>query len=271
MTAGKNKRISKGKKGIKKKLADPFSRKDWYDIKAPAIYSNRQIGKTVVNRTQGTKIASDSLKGRVVEANLADLNKDEDQAFRKLKFRIEEVQGKNVLTDFYGMDVTSDRLKSLLRKNQTLIEAHQDVSTTDGYRLRLFIIAFTQKRKESTKKTAYAQSSQIRAIRRKMFAVMKREAETVELKDLFVKFIPNVIGKQIEKECQGIYPLQNVFVRKVKMLRSPKTDIARLLEIHGDASPAAAAAAVAAAANTAGAPAAGTPTPAAAPAVGTAV
>ena len=33
---------------------DPFTRKDWYDVKAPNMFTNRQIGKTLVNRTQGT-------------------------------------------------------------------------------------------------------------------------------------------------------------------------------------------------------------------------
>lgn len=32
---------------------DPFTRKDWYDIKAPSMFDVRQVGKTLVNRTQG--------------------------------------------------------------------------------------------------------------------------------------------------------------------------------------------------------------------------
>lgn len=33
---------------------DPFSRKDWYDVMAPGMFQTRNIGKTIVNRTQGT-------------------------------------------------------------------------------------------------------------------------------------------------------------------------------------------------------------------------
>ena len=32
---------------------DPYTRKDWYDVKAPAMFTNRNIGKTLVTRTQG--------------------------------------------------------------------------------------------------------------------------------------------------------------------------------------------------------------------------
>merc|ERR1712044_88947 len=113
------------------------------------------------SRTQGTKIASDGLKGRVFETSMADLQNDE-VAYRKFKLVAEEVQGRNVLTNFHGMDLTTDKLCSMVKKWQTLIEAHIDVKTTDGYLLRVFCIGFTQKQQHSTKKHCYAQSQQIR-------------------------------------------------------------------------------------------------------------
>jgi small subunit ribosomal protein S3Ae len=234
MAIGKNKRLSKGKKGIKKKVVDPFSRKDWYDIKAPSVFEVKNVGKTLVNRSQGLKNANDSLKGRVIELSLGDLQKDEEQAFRKIKLRVEEVKGKNCLTSFHGMDFTTDKLRSLVRKWQSLIEAHIDVRTTDGYLVRLFAIAFTRKNRQQVKKTSYAQSSQIRQIRQKMFEIMKRESEC-ELKELVQKFVPESIGREIEKATKGIYPLQNVYVRKAKILKAPKLDLSKLLEAHGEA------------------------------------
>jgi len=235
MAVGKNKRLSKGKKGLKKKVVDPFTRKEWYDIKAPSIFDVRNVGKTLCNKSQGLKIATDALKNRVLEVSLADLNKNEEYSFRKIKLRVDEISGKNCLTNFYGMDFTSDKLRSMVRKWQSLIEAHIDVKTTDGYLLRLFAIAFTKKGNHQIKKTTYAQSSQIRQIRKKMFEIMAKEASSCDLKDLVQKFIPEVIGHEIEKACRNIYPLRDVYIRKVKILKQPKLDLGKLMELHADA------------------------------------
>jgi len=235
MAIGKNKKLGKKKKSGKKTV-DPFSKKEWYDVKAPAVFPTRQVGKTVVSRTQGTKIARDSLMGRVYTCSLADLKPNaEDDAFRKFKLKVQEVQGRQCLTAFHGMDMTTDKLRSLVRKWHTLIEAFVDVKTTDGYFLRLFAIGFTRRRPNQTKKTSYAQTAQIRQIRKKMVDIMTKEASSVDLNELVAKLIPEIIGKEIEKATQGIYPLQNVFIRKVKVLRAPKTDIGKLLEMHGGA------------------------------------
>merc|ERR1740129_2702716 len=174
MAVGKNKRLTKGgKKGGKKKAGDPFLKKEWYDIKAPSMFTTRNCGKTLCTKTQGTKIASEQLKGRVLEVNLADLNNDEAQSFKKIKLCIEEVQGRNCLTDFHGMSLTRDKLCSLIKKWQTLIEAYADVKTTDGYVVRIFVIAFTKRRPEQVKANCYAQSAQIRKIRKRMVEILQ--------------------------------------------------------------------------------------------------
>lgn len=236
MAVGKNKRLSKaGKKGGKKKAVDPFSRKEWYTVKAPSMFTNRDVGQTIVNRTQGTRIASEGLKGRVFETSLGDLNSHEDD-FRKFRLVCEDVQGRYCLTNFHGMSFTRDKLCSLVKKWQTLIEAHVDAKTSDGYVLRLFCIGFTKRHPDQTKKTTYAQHSQIRAIRAKMMEIMTREVTSGELREVVTKLIPDSIGKDISKACNSIYPLHDVYVRKVKVLKKPKFEVGRLIEMHGDVS-----------------------------------
>lgn len=217
MAIGKNKRLTKGKKGGKKKAQDPFAKKEMYTIKAPSMFAVRNAGKTIINRTAGNskyihlslalytllllllyilsyayftlEIASEGLKGRVFEISLADLNGgDESQGFRKIRLVVEDVQGLDCVTNFHGMDMTRDKLCSLIRKWQTMIEAHVDVRTTDGYHLRMFAIAFTKKQaNQAVKSTCYAQAGQVRNIRKKMFEIMSEEASKCEMKELVQK------------------------------------------------------------------------------------
>merc|ERR1719237_1023802 len=132
------------------------------------------------------------------------------------------------------MSLTRDKQCSLIRKWQTMIEAHVDVKTTDGYLVRMFVMAFTKRRPDQVKTNCYAQTAQIRKIRKKMTDIMTNEAGKGPLRDLVKKLIPESIGKEIEKQTQGIYPLNNVLVRKVKILKKPKFDITKLMELHAD-------------------------------------
>ncbi len=129
------------------------------------------------------------MKGRVFEVSLADLNGgDETQNYRKIRLVAEDVQGFDVVTNFHGMDMTRDKLCSLIRKWQSLIEAFVDVWTTDGYHLRIFAVGFTKKQNaQQTKKTSYAQSGQIRAIRAKMTSIITDHASKCDLKELVQK------------------------------------------------------------------------------------
>jgi len=236
MAVGKNKKLGKKGKKSGKKVLDPFAKKEWYDVKAPSVFPIRDIGKVVVTKTLGQRNSRDSLLGRVVESSLGDLKENaEDDAYRKFSFKVEEVSGPQCLTQFYGMTLSTDKLRSLVRKWQSLIEAYVDVKTTDGYTVRLFSIGFTKRRPNQRRETSYAQSAQAKQIRKKMIEIMQKEGSGVDLNGLIERLQTEVIGKEIEKVTNGIYPLQNVHVRKAKVLRSPRFDIGKLLESHGGA------------------------------------
>jgi small subunit ribosomal protein S3Ae len=64
-----------------------------------------------------------------------------------------------------------------------------------------------------------------------MREIMTAQATSCDLKELVRKFIPESIGKEIEKATSSIYPLQNVFIRKVKILKAPKFDLGKLMEV----------------------------------------
>merc|ERR1712232_994193 len=234
MAVGKNKRLTKSsKKGGKKKVIDVFKNKHKYEIRSPSYFQKRNVGNTICTKTMGTRIASDNLKGRVFSVCMADLKENEEEAHRLVKLRAEDVQDRRVLTNFYGIQLTTDKLRSLVRKWQTLIESNVDAKTSDGYVLRLFCIGFTSKRPNQAKKTHYAQASQIRQIRKKMIDIMRESVTSSELKQLVEKLIHNVIEKQIETATRSVYPLTNIYIRKVKMLKTPKFDLNKLMEVHG--------------------------------------
>jgi len=234
MTLGKNPRT---KKGGRKPAKDPFLRKEWYDVIAPNNFKSRKFCKTCVTKTTGLKVAADSLRGRVYEVNLADTQQDEGSCYRKMRLRCDEVDGRRCLTAFHGMDITNDRLRSLIKKWQSLIEAHVDVKTLDGNMIRMFCIAFTAKQANAVRHpghplTVYAQTSRIHLIRKRMMEIMRREAAASTLHDLVNKFIPETIAEDIRKACCGIYPITNVYIRKVKILKQSKFDVGKLFEQH---------------------------------------
>jgi len=63
---------------------------------------------------------------------------------------------------------------------------------------------------------------------------MINECQKSTLRDLFKKFLSDQVSKQITKECSKIFPLENVLMRKVKVLKKPKFDLTKLMELYSD-------------------------------------
>jgi len=240
MAIGKNKGLNKGgKKGQKKKQMDPFQKKIWYEIKAPTTFgAKRRVGRTMVTKTAGTKIETEGLKGRVAEFNLADLKDQPEDGYKKVKLEVQEIKGKACLTDFHAMSLTRDKMCQLMKKKHSIVEAFADCKTSDGYVVRLFALGFTKRHEFQEKIFTYAQSAQLKKIRKRMVQVMKSEVENKGLQDCVRALLLGTIENTIKQHTQRIFPLEPVHIIKAKMGKKPKMDIVKLMEIHekgGDA------------------------------------
>lgn len=203
-------------------------KKEWWDVKAPGMFVNRKFTKTPVNQSAGKKLAGDSLKGRVFEANISDLNLGQNKtAYKKIKLIVDdasETATKTCLTNFYGMDTTREKLSSLIRKWHTLIEAVVDAKTSDGFLLRFFPLALTERSRYQLKATTYAQRSQVKQIRKIMADTIIKTVSKTTLKDLVDKLINEKIPGDISIKAKKIFPIQSCIIRKVKTIKRPRFD-----------------------------------------------
>mmetsp|Transcript_39314 Transcript_39314/g.57828 ORF Transcript_39314/g.57828 Transcript_39314/m.57828 type:complete len:206 (-) Transcript_39314:1536-2153(-) len=181
----------------------------------------KSFGLTLGNKSVNVSKTIESLKNRNYKVNLNDIKSAEDSSHKKLTFKCYDYDEKNCLTGFCGLDTSRDKFFSMVRKWQTIIETNSDIRTKDGYFLRIFLVAFSRKRRNQTKKTSYIKASHIRTIRRKMNEILIKEGAVCLMKDLIPKLISEKLVDEIGFYGSKIYPLQNVIIKKVKVLDRP--------------------------------------------------
>ena len=156
-------------------------KKEWWTIRAPGMFIERDFTTSPVNMTAGEKLPSDSIKGRVYTASLGDLSKFAPH--KKVKLIVDEELEKGTkvaLTNFYGLDTTRDHMSALIKKWHTLIDTFVDAKTSDGFLLRLFTFAISRKKKTQQRATSYLQLSQIKQIRKIMTSIISKEVKKRE-------------------------------------------------------------------------------------------
>merc|ERR1719326_62237 len=113
-----------------------------------------------------------------------------------------------------------------------MISASCDAKTLDGYVVRMFAMSFTKKVDGQLKNNWYAQTATVMKIRKQMIQIMKKEAGTVSLRELVKKLVPDSIGREMEKRCRRFHAIKDTLVWKVKLVKKPKFDIVKLMEVH---------------------------------------
>jgi len=68
-----------------------------------------------------------------------------------------------------------------------------------------------------------------------MIDVINDTVSKHNMTDILSNLLTESIGDEIKNKCKFIYPLANVYVKKVKAIKKPKFDSAKLNELYKEA------------------------------------
>jgi small subunit ribosomal protein S3Ae len=185
-----------------RKVKDRWKSKVWYNIYAPEIFGASEIGETLAD-------APEKLDGRVTQITLQDITGDFSQMHVKLHFQIDRIVGMDAHTSFVGHDLTSDYIRRLTRRKHSKMDGVYDVTTLDGYRVRIKPMAITERR---------IKSSQQDAIRAQMSKVVNDNASKATLPEVIRMMISGELSKSIFRSCKPIYPIKRVEIRRSQVI-----------------------------------------------------
>lgn len=188
-------------------IKDKWKLKKWYTIVSPKTFGELQLGLT-------PSMENEQLIGRKVETTLYDLTGDFSMVHVHLYFKITQVDSNKAYTRFIGHELSRDYIRSLIRRKSSKIDAIVDVTTKDGYLVRVKSLALTTYRCHRSQKTA---------IRKIMWDIVRKKAESMTFDEFIQEVVFGRLANEMFDSAKKIYPLRKVEVEKSKVLKVPES------------------------------------------------
>ncbi len=189
---------------------DKWRLKKWYEVVAPKVFGEVVLGTTPADDPR-------KLIGRVMETTLYDITGDFSLVHVHLYFQIIDVDEENLraYTRFKMHELARDYMKSLIRRKSSKVQGIYNVTTKDGYGLRITGVVLT---------TYRCKTSQKRAIRKIMGDIIVKRSAEMTLDELIKAMLFGQLANEIFEEAKKIYPLRKVEIYKSKLLTIPGPD-----------------------------------------------
>ena len=189
-------------KARRRRVRDTWKEKKWYKIMTPTEFGDAEIGSTPARDPE-------ILVNRSVESSMRELAGDFSKQYIKLYFRISGVSGDIANTEFVGHQVTTDYVRSMIRRGTSRIDSISTVTTKDGKRLKVHVLGVTIKR---------AKSSQQKFIRETMERMIQEAAAQKTFQELIEDIVGGKMASHIYHEAKKIYPLKRVETVKTRII-----------------------------------------------------
>jgi small subunit ribosomal protein S3Ae len=179
-------------------------------VLAPPYFGNVELGAVPSDEPE-------KLVGRVIDSTLYEVTNDFAHQYLKMYFQVTEIDGKTAKTIFKGHEYSRDYLRSLVRRRTTKVDGLFNVTTKDGYKVRIAVSALTLSR---------IRTSQEKGIRNIMEKIILEKASVLSLDQFAQEMVLGKIASDIYNEAKKLAPLRHVGIRKSKLAAlMPKTQV----------------------------------------------
>lgn len=185
---------------------DKWRRKTWYKIYAPSCFGGLEIGHTPSDDPS-------KLLGRTIETTLFDITQDPSHQYVTLYFQITKIDGTKANTIFKGHEYLGDYVKSLIRRRSSKVDHILNLTTKDGYQIRLSVVVLT-----ANKITALQERSIRKVVNKKLID----KAKTYNFEKFALELALGNLNSEIFDEAKKVAALRHVGIFKSKLVSLPK-------------------------------------------------
>jgi small subunit ribosomal protein S3Ae len=197
------------------RVRDKWRDKQWLILDSPNSFGD--FGGHHINYLPITD--TDTAIGRVVENTLFDIKKQDPVDHKtKVFVEIEKVNGGVASTIFKGHEYGKEFLRSLVRRGSSMITHIHNYTTNDGYVFRVEIIAFSQRRINTSKK---------HELRRVIHQLLSERIPQWDL-NTFIKQVTDdnsEFNREILEKGKRISTLRHIGIKKTKLVSSHKSSV----------------------------------------------
>ena len=194
-------------KKVAGKVRDKWKLKSWLTVLASPSFGSAPIVRIPVTDAE-------KARGRVVETTLYDILKQDPQHYSfKLYFQVDRVEGETAHTVLRGHEYSREYLRSLVRRGSSMSDFIKDYRTKDGYLVRVYCIAFSQGRMNTSKK---------HDLRTVMDRVIGERASGLTYDQFAQEMVLQKIASDVYNEAKKVTHLRHVGLRKSKLIRMPE-------------------------------------------------
>lgn len=198
--------MAKGGKKIGR-VRDKWRDKQWVVVNSPPAFGGSPLNYVPITNPEGAK-------GRVIENTMYDiLRQDPTQHQTKVFVQIDRVQEGTATTIFKGHEYAKEFLRSLVRRGSSMINYTHDYTTVDGYTFRVVVVAFSQKRLNSSKK------HEIRMVAHK---TLSEKIQKLNIDQFVQEATMGKMGADLLTETKKVASIRHIGIKKTKLISTPE-------------------------------------------------